>query len=59
MSSAASNDTIKSTSNNLLTHNTSDLAQTDAQKALNSLQDNKADLDLSHEIPMNLLPAGN
>jgi len=44
-----------STSNHLLTDNSSDTAQ----NALNSSQNHTADFDLSNEIPMNLLPAGN
>lgn len=52
----SSTSTNNSTSNQLLTHNSSDMAQINAQKASNSSQNN---LDLNNEIPMNLLPAGN
>ncbi len=57
MSSA--NGTKKSTSNDLLINNLSDMAQINAHKASNNSQNHTADLDLSNEIPMNLLPAGN
>lgn len=55
MSSTSPDTENKPTSNALLNHNSSDMAQINASKATN----NTNDLYTNHEIPMNLLPAGN
>ncbi|CAF4211419.1 unnamed protein product, partial [Rotaria sp. Silwood2] len=57
MSSASTDNTNNSTSNDLLKHNSSDMAQKDAYKASNTSQDNADDFYSNNEIPMNLLPA--
>ncbi|CAF0806247.1 unnamed protein product [Rotaria sordida] len=57
MSSTSTDNTNNSTSNDLLKHNSSDLAQKDAYKASNNSQNNIDDLYANNEIPMNLLPA--
>ncbi|CAF3574699.1 unnamed protein product [Rotaria sordida] len=57
MSSTSTDNTNNSTSNDLLKHNSSDLAQKDAYKASNNSQNNIDDLYTNNEIPMNLLPA--
>jgi hypothetical protein len=59
MASATPDNTIHSTSNDLLTYNSFDMAQINDSKASNSSQNNTADLHSRSEIPMNLLPAGN
>ena len=54
--------TTHTSSNAPLTLDSSDLARRDAQKDLNSTSASTAmsvDIDSHHEIPMNLLPAGN
>ena len=56
MSSASPTSTINSIGNDLLKLNSSDMTQTDAYKASSNYAIN---LDSIHEIPMNLLPAGN
>ncbi|CAF0905843.1 unnamed protein product [Adineta steineri] len=57
MSSTSPDETIPSTSNEFLIHNSLDMAQINAHKASNTPQNNTADLDSHNEIPMNLLPA--
>lgn len=59
MSSASADTTNNSISNDLLKHNSSDMAQINAYKAADNLKYNLGDLYTNNEIPMNLLPAGN
>ncbi|CAF5020968.1 unnamed protein product [Rotaria sp. Silwood1] len=60
--SSSHDDITNLNSDNILIQNASNMAQIDDKKNMNNTQDNiiqSNDSDLQHEIPMNLLPAGN